>query len=504
MKLRIDGNINQYYVQTLCMMLFPGVKFAEDEVETPESTSAYVKTEPMLEGEDSREVGIRASVTLRHGGQEASAHHEQRYSALHSKEKTAKIVIGKCFFDAGELLLQYRPVWGILTGVRPAKLAMDYLKKGFDVEAVKAILREEMLVNPKKATLAADVAVFEKTLADRTTPDTCSVYISIPFCPTRCAYCSFVSYTSPKLLALIPDYLVKLCREIDETFRIIRENGKRVVTVYIGGGTPTTLNETQLEILLSAVARNVDVASLEEFTLEAGRPDTITKKKFEIAKTYGVTRVSINPQTLNDEILAAIGRRHTAEEFLRAYDIARASGIPHINTDLIAGLPEESFQSFSRSVDRILELRPDNITVHTFCVKKAAEILREGTDVYSRTGGETGKSVEYSHVSVTNAGYLPYYLYRQKNTVGNFENVGFCLPGTEGLYNILMMEELHSVFAVGAGAVTKLVSADRAHIDRIFSPKYPYEYLRADAPTTADTASAEKIRRFFENDPSVR
>ncbi|MBE6657572.1 MAG: coproporphyrinogen dehydrogenase HemZ [Ruminococcaceae bacterium] len=502
MKLRIDGKINQYYVQTLCMMLFPGVKFAEDEIETPDSTAAYVKTEPLYDGD--AEIGVRASVTLRHDGREASSVHEMCYSALHTHEKTVKIVIGKCFFDAGELLLQYRPVWGILTGVRPAKLAMDYLNRGFDHEAVKAILREEMLVNPKKATLAADVALFEKTLADETTPDTCSVYISIPFCPTRCAYCSFVSYTSPKLLALIPDYLVKLCREIDETFRIIRENGKRVVTVYIGGGTPTTLNETQLEVLLSAVAKNIDVSALAEFTLEAGRPDTITNKKFEIAKKYGVTRVSINPQTLNDEILASIGRRHTVEDFLRAYDIARTSGIPHINTDLIAGLPEESFQSFSKSVDRILELRPDNITVHTFCVKKAAEILREGTDVYSRTGGETGKSVEYSHVSVTNAGYRPYYLYRQKNTVGNFENVGFCLPGTEGLYNILMMEELHSVFAVGAGAVTKLVSADRSHIDRIFSPKYPYEYLAADAPTTADTASADKIRQFFENDPSEK
>ena len=501
MKLRIDGKINPYYVQTLCMMLFPGVKFSEDEVETENSTAAYVHTEPLYENE--AEVGVRASVTLRHDGQEATAAHEMRYSKLHTKEKTMKIVIGKCFFDAGEILLQYRPVWGILTGVRPAKLAMDYLNRGYDHEAVKAILREEMLVNPKKATLAADVALFEKTLADETTPDTCSVYISIPFCPTRCAYCSFVSYTSPKLLALIPDYLVKLCREIDETFRIIRENGKRVVTVYIGGGTPTTLNETQLEILLSTVANNIDVSTLAEFTLEAGRPDTITNKKFEIAKKYGVTRVSINPQTLNDEILASIGRRHTVEDFLRAYDIARSSGIPHINTDLIAGLPEESFQSFSKSVDRIIDLHPDNITVHTFCVKKAAEILREGTDVYSRTGGETGKSVEYSHVSVANAGYRPYYLYRQKNTVGNFENVGFCLPGTEGLYNILMMEELHSVFAVGAGAVTKLVSADRTKIDRIFSPKYPYEYLNADAPTTADEKSAEQIRRFFAEDPSA-
>ncbi|MGM9625219.1 MAG: coproporphyrinogen dehydrogenase HemZ, partial [Eubacteriales bacterium] len=289
------------------------------------------------------------------------------------------------------------------------------------------------------------------------------------------------------------------CADIDRTFRIIRENGKRVVTVYIGGGTPTILDERQLEILLSKITENVDPATLAEFTMEAGRPDTITPGKFAVAKQYGVTRVSINPQTLNDEILASIGRRHTVADFMRAYEIARESGIPCINTDLIAGLPEESFISFSKSVDEIIRLRPENITVHTFCVKKAADILREGSDVYSRSGGETGKSVEYSHVSVANAGYAPYYLYRQKNTVGNFENVGFCLPGTEGLYNILMMEELHSVFAVGAGAVTKLVSPDRTHIERIFSQKYPYEYLREDSKTTADDIAAKQIKNFFEN-----
>ncbi len=491
MKLRIDGRVNTYYVQTLCMMLFPGVKFGEDEVETPMSTSAYVTLRDTAGGVD-------ATVTLRHEGREATAHAHGADSTLYTHEKTAKIAIGKCFFDAGEALLAYRPVWGILTGVRPAKIATDYLNRGFDPETVKAIFRGEYLVNPKKATLATDVAVFEQRLAGEATRDTCSVYISIPFCPTRCAYCSFVSYTTKKLLSLIPDYLVKLCHDIREIFRIIRERGMRVMTVYIGGGTPTTLTAEQLRILLSEITVQVDPATLREFTLEAGRPDTITAEKLAVAKEYGVTRISINPQTLNDEILASIGRRHTTEEFLRAYAMARECGIPYINTDLIAGLPEESFVSFSKSVDAILDLRPENITVHTFCVKKAAQILRDGTDVYSRTGGDTGKSVEYSHVSVMNGGYTPYYLYRQKNTVGNFENVGFCLPGTEGLYNILMMEELHSVFAVGAGAVSKLVSGTRDHIERFSSPKYPYEYLAENAETTVSPAAEEKIRTFFE------
>ncbi len=497
MKLHIEGTINHYYIQTLCMMLFPGVKFSEDEVETPLSTAAHVRLLP-LKNEDGKEIGQCAAVTLQYDGKSVTSEHVMQYSPLYSKEKTAKIVIGKCFFDAGEELLSYRPVWGILTGVRPAKLATDYLNRGLSPEQVKEILHEEMLVNPKKASLATDVAVFEQRLSAAAGADTCSVYISIPFCPTRCAYCSFVSYTTPKLLSLIPEYLEKLCADIDRIFAIIRENHKRVLTVYIGGGTPTTLDATQLEILLSRITAQIDPSSLLEFTLEAGRPDTITAEKLAVAKKYGVNRISINPQTLNDDILAGIGRRHTVDDFYHAFQIARESGIPHINTDLIAGLPEETFVSFSKSVDAILQLRPDNITVHTFCVKKAAEILREGTDVYSRTGGETGKSVEYSHVSLANAGYQPYYLYRQKNTVGNFENVGFCLPGAEGLYNILMMEELHSVFAVGAGAVSKLVSKDRMHIERIFSPKYPYEYLKEDAKTTADANAAAYTRAFFE------
>ena len=191
----------------------------------------------------------------------------------------------------------------------------------------------------------------------------------------------------------------------------------------------------------------------------------------------GVTRVSVNPQTLNDMVLESIGRHHTTEDFYRAYDIARESGIKYINTDMIAGLPGESFSSFSRSVDEIIKLRPDNITFHTFCVKKASDFLRNGTEVYSRTGGDTGKSVDYSQVAAGNAGYVPYYIYRQKNTVGNFENVGYALPGAEGLYNIYMMEEVHSVFAAGAGAVTKLVAKDHSTIKRIAMPKYPYEYL---------------------------
>jgi len=275
--------------------------------------------------------------------------------------------------------------------------------------------------------------------------------------------------------------------------------GLRVLTVYIGGGTPTILSAEQLRTLLSTVASCTDVSALREYTLESGRPDTIDSEKMAIAKAFGVTRVCVNPQTLCDEVLRGVGRCHSAQDFYRAYDIARQSGIDCINTDLIVGLPGDKFSSFAQTYDEILRLSPENITVHTFCVKKSAEILREGKRVYNLRGGDAGKCVDYSQIRAAEAGYQPYYMYRQKNMVGNFENVGFAKPGTECLYNIYMMEEVHSIFAAGAGAVTKLVdyapagSGKKSVIERLFNDKYPYEYLNADG----GKAQAEQIVQFY-------
>jgi len=270
--------------------------------------------------------------------------------------------------------------------------------------------------------------------------------------------------------------------------------------VYIGGGTPTILTEEQLETLLSTVAECTDVSALLEYTLESGRPDTITEEKMRLAKRYGVTRVCVNPQTLCNEVLRGVGRCHSAEDFYRSYDIARNAGIDCINTDLIVGLPGDTFENFSDSFERILELAPENITVHTFCVKKSAEILREGKRVYNLRGGDAGKCVDYSQIRAMEQGYAPYYMYRQKNMVGNFENVGFAKEGKECLYNIYMMEEVHSIFAAGAGAVTKLVdyaalqSGKKSVIERLFNPKYPYEYLAGDG----GAKQADEIVKFYE------
>jgi oxygen-independent coproporphyrinogen-3 oxidase len=376
----------------------------------------------------------------------------------------------------------YIPPWGILTGIRPAKIAGKLIKGGNGIIKSKRILRDEYFLHPQKAALAVSVATQEFKLLKKMPDDLCSLYISIPFCPTRCAYCSFVSYTTPRLLSLIEPYIEALCDDLDRTFDIISKTGLNLSTIYIGGGTPTTLSADQLNRLLSKIASRIDTSSLCEFTLEAGRPDTITAEKLSVAKKYGVTRISVNPQTLNDDVLREIGRKHTTDDFYRAYSIAKESGIKNINVDLIAGLPGDDFKNFSDTVDKIIELDPSNITVHTFCVKKASDALKSNSGIYSATGGDASKCVSYSQLKTKLAGYKPYYMYRQKNTVGNLENVGFSKPDCEGMYNIYMMEDIQTVFAVGAGAVSKMISGREdtkdKKITRFFSPKYPYEYLR--------------------------
>ncbi|MBQ9098387.1 MAG: coproporphyrinogen dehydrogenase HemZ [Clostridia bacterium] len=490
MKLHINGDINEYYVQTICMIFFPGEKFSGEEEE-----GAPVLHLDVAEGVDE----ITATVKLQYQGKETVATKQIVLSGEFTKDRARKIVIGHAILSAAGEMMHYRPSWGMLTGVRPSKVATELLLSGLSKTKARKALTSHYMVIPKKAALATDVAIREQQIIGNPDPKDCSVYISIPFCPTRCSYCSFVSYTSKRLLSLIPDYLTLLCREIRTKFRTIRELGLRVLTVYIGGGTPTILNAEQLRTLLATVSECTDVSALLEYTLESGRPDTIDAEKMAIAKAYGVTRVCVNPQTLCDDVLKGVGRCHSAKDFYRAYNIARQSGIKCINTDLIVGLPGDNFQSFAESYDKILALDPENITVHTFCVKKAAEILREGKRVYNLRGGDAGKCVDYSQIRAAEQGYHPYYMYRQKNMVGNFENVGFAKPGTECLYNIYMMEEVHSIFAAGAGAVTKLVdyapagSGKKSVIRRLFNDKYPYEYLESDG----GDGQAEQIVQFY-------
>ena len=477
MILNIKGDVNRYYVQSLCMLFFPGSTFGEGETSAQGIPEVDVEVYKNVVGDDVAIVSIKLNDKVCSNTCVVAAD-EDISVATHSA-----IAVGRALFAAGKELLSHTPPWGILTGVRPAKIAGDIINLGNGILKTKKILRDEYLLNPQKAALAVSVANTENKLLKKLGRNTCSLYISIPFCPTRCSYCSFVSYTTPRLLSLIDDYIDALLTDIDETIDTIRMLNMNITTVYIGGGTPTTLDESQLERLLSHIASRVDIASLAEFSLEAGRPDTITEKKLQIAKKYGVSRISVNPQTLNDEILKEIGRRHTTEDFYNAYQLSIKSGIPNVNVDLIAGLPGDDFKNFSETIDKIIDLSPTNITVHTFCVKKAADALKNNSSIYSLTGMDVTKSISYSQLKTKFAGYKPYYMYRQKNTIGNLENVGFSREGHECLYNVYMMEEVQTIFGIGAGAVTKLVNYERGkdmqrRILRIFRPKYPYEYLR--------------------------
>lgn len=488
-----NGKVNRYYVQTLCMIFFPDAHFSPDG-DTGADTSSVVLELTVNELDD----GVYARSRFTMGDRFAEEDGFQKYTKERTKDRTAKIAIGIAVIRSAGLLMNYQPSWGMLTGVRPSKMATELLDSGLSRQKVIKTLVSDYFVIPKKASLATDVAINEAKIIGTPSRKEVSLYISIPFCPSRCAYCSFVSYTSARLLSLIPDYLEKLMTELEDISGVVKAYGLDLMTIYIGGGTPTILTPPQLDILLGKIESCFDVPNVREFTLEAGRPDTITAEKFAVAVSHGVTRISVNPQTLSDSVLEKIGRHHTVDDFYNAYDIALASGIKCINTDLIVGLTGDTFPMFSKTMDKILCLAPQNITVHTFCVKKSADILKSGTKIYSVDGGDVGKCVDYSQIKAIKAGYVPYYMYRQKKTVGNFENVGFAKPGTEGLYNIYMMEEVHSILAVGAGAVSKLVDYKRAdrgktQISRLFNPKYPYEYLSQ----KDDGENIRQIEKFF-------
>ncbi len=475
MILNINGDISRYYAESLTLLFFPGSKFPEDSSLDTDKITVNM----FAELRDETAYG-EVSISDEEGNKSFGSYTVPvNVAEGKSVEMLLKIASGGAMLAAGSDYTGVLPPWGMLTGVRPAKMAADLINKGLTEDEAERSLCDIFLCRPEKAKLAVMTAQTESVYITENARNECSVYIAIPFCPSKCSYCSFVSFTSERLLSLIPEYLKALIADISNVFDLIRRNGLRVSTVYIGGGTPTVLNTAQLEVLLGTVFSCTDVSLLDEFTLEAGRPDTITEDKLRVAAAYGVTRISVNTQTLNDNILADIGRAHNSDDFFKAYSIAEKSGIRDINVDLIAGLPGESFESFKNSLDRVCELSPTNITVHTFYAKRAAEVVKKNKEIYRLADIETCASVDYSQKKLISCGYSPYYMYRQKNTVANLENVGYSKPGHEGIYNIMMMDEIHTVFGAGASAMTKLVSrkAEDMKIIRICEPKYPYEFL---------------------------
>ncbi|MBQ5591832.1 MAG: coproporphyrinogen dehydrogenase HemZ [Clostridia bacterium] len=368
----------------------------------------------------------------------------------------------------------YVPQWGILTGVRPSKL-MNTLISQMGEENAVSYFNEKLLVSPQKTALALSVAKAEERIMSLSDEKSFSLYISIPFCPTRCNYCSFVSHSIAQAKKLLPEYVKKLCEEIRVTAEIAKSLGLRLESVYWGGGTPTTLSAEQLEEICCEIENNFDLSRCREYTIEAGRADTVTPEKLDVIRKHAVTRISVNPQTFNDDVLLSIGRRHTVADVLDVYSTARGKGFDNINMDLIAGLTDDSYESFCRSVDKAVELSPENITLHTLALKRSSAIVTGGIDVES--GEIANRMLEYASEKFYGAGYVPYYMYRQSRSLGNLENVGWCKEGFECLYNIFMMEECHTILGVGAGAVIKLKEPFGRNIERVFNYKYPYEYI---------------------------
>ena len=380
----------------------------------------------------------------------------------------------KSFVHAARKIKNINLPWGVMCGIRPAKNMRLLLEDGMTGAEAENVFKTVYEVSDEKTALARKVAENESRLIKEISPDSVSLYIGIPFCPTRCLYCSFVStdiHTSGKYM---DEFVGKLMLEIDKTAQIIRKLGKFAENIYIGGGTPTTLSAEQLSMIFERLHENFDFSRIKEFTLEAGRPDTITEEKLFAAASGGVNRISINPQTMNPQTLKRVGRTHTPEMVCGCVKSARAAGFDNINMDLIAGLPGEDAEMFKNSIDEVIALNPENITVHSMCIKRAADLKQRVKQLTAAE--EMNKMLSYAQKRMNETHREPYYMYRQKNSSGNLENVGYAKKGFMSTYNVNIMEEKQTIIAMGGGGSTKLVMGDR--IERIFNFKDPLEYIR--------------------------
>ena len=365
--------------------------------------------------------------------------------------------------------------WGMLTGIRPAKTINTYMDTGLTkAESIKKMI-ETYEMSPEKAELAATVATAERSILEKADKNGISLYIGIPFCPTRCLYCSFTSYPIDIYKTKVDGYVEALIKELK--FLGEKAQGKRLDSIYIGGGTPTSLTAEQLDKIMAAVSETFDLSNILEYTVEAGRPDTITAEKLKVIKKNGASRISVNPQTMNDETLKLIGRRHTVDDIKRVFYEARSIGHDNINMDLILGLPGEGEDEVKNTMEEIKKLSPESLTVHTLAVKRASR-LKETLGDYDLAKAMLMENIlGLSAKGAAEMGLAPYYMYRQKNMLGSFENVGYAKKGFESIYNVVIMEETQSIYAAGAGASTKLYDPETDRIERIFNVKNVDEYI---------------------------
>ena len=480
------GHTYGYEVQAVAKIFIPGVRFLLSENgEVPDVPNCII-TEVAQPGDPAQIIICTADVRL-HGKQVRKCHTISQAQEQESAEMTLCTVL----YEALQEITGYTPPWGMLTGIRPVRKVIQLLDAEKTPEEAAAYLQQKYRVSDEKLRLAVDTALVQQPILPHQKREI-GLYVSIPFCPTRCSYCSFVSHSMESAYQLIPDYITKLCEEIRILGEMIFTYGLKVQSVYIGGGTPTSITAEQLRQVMEAIRTHIDIAHAREYTVEAGRADTITAEKLAVIREMGATRISVNPQTLQDSVLEAIGRRHTAQQAVEAFRLARDMGFDDINMDLIAGLPTDTFAGFTDTLERVMALSPDSITVHTLTLKRAAALYHT-EETQSAEISEIERMAELSARELPAHGYRPYYLYRQKNTLGNLENVGYARPGKENLYNILIMDETQTILAAGCAASTKLVDGEGGII-RVMNYKFPYEYInRFDALME----KKDEIRKFF-------
>ena len=455
MKLTLAGHSDLYAVEQLQLSLFP-------ENAEGEAVSALHRGK----------IWLTASTKITMDGKTVTA--SRRIKAADETVRSRRRALQQSYYLAARQLLSATPPWGALAGVRPTKLTTKHILEGGTEATADKLLKDVYFVTPERRKLALDCTRSTVHAASLLHEKDISLYIGIPFCPTRCAYCSFVSRTVGKRTELIGPYLDALLQEIRHVGKLAANSGCRVRTIYMGGGTPTTLSSQQMALLMDTVAESFDLSHLLEYTVEGGRPDTLNVEKLRVIRNHGANRMSINPQTMIDAVLKKSARPHTAADVLRAYGEAVDAGFDAINMDLIAGLPGDDFEGFCHSLDTVAALRPANITVHTLALKKDADLFQRREDLPSAE--EVTRMVEYASVTLRALGYEPYYLYRQKYMSGSFENVGWSLPGKDCLYNIYMMEEVHSIVSVGGGSISKRNMPDGT-LQRFPNPKFTEQYI---------------------------
>jgi len=454
MELTICGHEDRYSVEQLLLSLFPQQEVTAVSRLCRGETWLTAVTEIETDGKKTRSA--------------------RRMKASDESVRLRRRILQQSVYLAALPHLKEVPAWGALAGVRPTKLSTRQLLAGGTLKTAEKELKDVYFVTPERRKLALDCSVSTVDAIAKTQESDISLYIGIPFCPTRCSYCSFVSRTVGKRTDLMDPYLHALYQELEHTGKLLANSGKTIRTIYIGGGTPTTLDNEQMAQLLDTVRDTFDLSRCIEFTVEGGRPDTLTGEKLQIIKEHGADRMSINPQTMIDSVLRACGRPHTGADIVSRYKEAEAAGFSAINMDLIAGLPTDNFEGFCQSLDQVAALNPANITVHTLALKKGADLFEKRVDLPDF--GEVSRMVTYAEEALRRLGYKPYYLYRQKYMSGSFENVGWSRDGLDCLYNIYMMEEVHTILSLGGGGMNKVNLPDGT-LQRFHNPKFPEQYI---------------------------